>query len=157
SRQLRPNRTGWRHLRHGEALLSGAFTLSYRPLLPATYRDEYRLSPTLRSLIHRDCRDSRNKAPKARAPARVRAPDQRALAVVVRAMAERDETHAFEALEHPAHRGPMGGLFELVGGRLAGDRKLLTYPVLSEAADQEAEQPPAEPRRRHALAAGAAP
>jgi hypothetical protein len=37
-----------------------------------------------------------------------------------------DQTDAFKALEHSAHRWPISRLLELVGDRLAGGRELLT-------------------------------
>ena len=52
---------------------------------------------------------------------------------------ERDQTHAFEALEHPAQRRPIRWLLELVGDRLAGGGEVRTQPVLGEPIDQEAQ------------------
>ena len=47
-----------------------------------------------------------------------------------RPLGEREphEAYPFEALEHPAHGRPIGGLLELVGNRLAGGGELRAEP-----------------------------
>ncbi len=97
--------------------------------------------PIFRSLTRRLCRVFHRTALIRRPLARAAAPDRRYRGAAARCAgrSEGDETHAFEALEHPAHGGPVCRLLELVGDRLAGGGELRTKPVLGEAVDQEAQ------------------
>ena len=56
-----------------------------------------------------------------------------------RPVADVQQLDALEALEHPAHRGPVRRLLDPVWDRLAGGRHPLAYAVLGEPVGEQAQ------------------